>query len=333
LIFPDKGELDGEWCSERMLWSLLGELEARDAAYLALDAIRYGRARWLIHLGDKQGLSGALLLGEKRDGGLYIEEEIEIARSAGERLLDTLAAVETARRLKALLQERIAQIRLMEGVGGRILHDEVLPQLHAAIVYLSDKLDDPSVSEASEALATAHRQISNLMRDAAPSTPRRLAVDGPLAALRVRVQEDYATAFENIRWEIQPGAEMAFCQLPEHASEVVYFATLELVRNAARHGRGKEEGRPLHLWIVATRDPELCLRIEDDGIGYQTDLDEARMGTSARGHGLGFHGTMLMAIGARLAVEANDKGGTCGQIVIPAEVLRQWVRASGQSHA
>ena len=66
---------------------------------------------------------------------VYSEEEMEVARASGERLLDTLAAVETARRLMALLRQRIAHVRVLEGQGRRVLHYHVLPQLPAAILY------------------------------------------------------------------------------------------------------------------------------------------------------------------------------------------------------
>ena len=45
-------------------------------------------------LWSERGLIGVLLLGEKRDGGLYTQEEIEIARASGERLIDTQASAE-----------------------------------------------------------------------------------------------------------------------------------------------------------------------------------------------------------------------------------------------
>jgi len=44
-----------------------------------------GGAVWAVPLWSERGLIGALLLGEKRDGGLYTQEEIEIARATGER--------------------------------------------------------------------------------------------------------------------------------------------------------------------------------------------------------------------------------------------------------
>ena len=48
---------------------------------LALDPQSFGGAVWAIPLWSARGLIGSLLLGEKRDGSLYTQEEIEIART------------------------------------------------------------------------------------------------------------------------------------------------------------------------------------------------------------------------------------------------------------
>ncbi len=56
-----------------------------------IDKARYRRATWAIPLWSERGLSGMLLLGPKAGDGFYMREEIEIARAAGERLIDTAA--------------------------------------------------------------------------------------------------------------------------------------------------------------------------------------------------------------------------------------------------
>jgi len=53
---------------------------------------------WAIPLWSERGLIGILLLGEKVNGGLYTQEEIEIARASGERLIDTRASAELGHR-------------------------------------------------------------------------------------------------------------------------------------------------------------------------------------------------------------------------------------------
>ena len=54
----------------------------------------------------------------------------------------------------------------MEGQGRRVLHDELLPQLHTALLYLSGgPADHPPVRQPSEVLSAAHRRISRLIRE------------------------------------------------------------------------------------------------------------------------------------------------------------------------
>jgi signal transduction histidine kinase len=275
-------------------------------------------------LWSERGLVGALLLGDKRDGGPYSEEEIEIARAGGERLLDTLAVVETARRLMALLRQRIAQVRVMDGQGRRVLHDHVLPQLHSAILYLSSVQGNPAVEQAVEALTAAHHQISDLMRDAALDAPQRLAERGLVAALRAFVEQDVGHEFDKVVWQVAPDAEASARQLPLFAGEVVCFAAQELIRNAARHGRGGDPGRTLQLGIALTLEQGLCLAVEDDGVGFSPGDESESGGVTGGGQGLRFHSTMLAALGARLEVMALPKGGTRGTITVPLEAIQEF---------
>ena len=71
-------------------------------------------ARWAVPLWSERGLIGVLTLGEKSDGGVYSQEEIEIARASGERLIDTRASAELARRLMALQRQRVAETQLLD---------------------------------------------------------------------------------------------------------------------------------------------------------------------------------------------------------------------------
>lgn len=283
-----------------------------------LEPARYGGAVWAVSLWGERGLIGVMLLGEKRDGGLYTHEEIEIARASGERLIDTQATAETARRLLALLRQRIAQIAVMEGQGRRVLHDEVLPQLHTAILNLGGLQGTPAVHEAVDALTGAHRRISDLMRDAPPAASHLLARQGLVAALRTMVHNEFEPG-SNVEWRVPPEVVPAVEKLPLYAGEVVFFAAQELVRNAARHGRGADRRRPLHLRISLAAGDGLSLTVEDDGVGFSAGSvprDPAPAGSSS---GLQFHSTMLAAIGASLEVTAGP--GTRATITLPQGAL------------
>jgi signal transduction histidine kinase len=275
-----------------------------------LEAARWDGLVWAVSLWSERGLIGVLLLGEKRDGGLYTQEEIEIARASGERLIDTLATAQVSARLMALLRQRIAQVRVMEGQGRRVLHDQVLPQLHAAILNLGALPGDPAVQQAVGALTQAHRQISDLMHDSASAAPRRLAQQGLIAALRASVESDFEGAFDRVAWRSSPGADQAVGRLPLYVLEVLFFAAQELIRNAARHGRGKDPQRALRLAVVLD---ESSLAIEDDGVGFG-----ATAPVEEKAHnGLRFHSTMLAAVGGSLEIAALPGQGTRATIHFP----------------
>ena len=319
LVYPDDHELP-HW----PVGEMIAQIESAHAAYVPLEPSPDGDARWAVPLWSERGLIGVLLLGAKRDGGLYSEEEIEIARAGGERLLDTLAAVETAQRLMALLRQRIAQVRVMEGRGRRVLHDQVLPQLHAAVLYLSGAGEDPAVAQAVEALTDAHHQVSDLMRDAASDTPQGLAERGLIAALHALIDENFRGAFADVVWSVSPQAETSVGRLPPYVVQVVFFAAQELIRNAARHGRGHGD-RPLRLQVVVEATDGIRLVVEDDGVGYHPGAKPSPEKASSGGRGLRFHSTMLAAVSARLEVAALPAGGTRGQIAIPPEAMQELV--------
>jgi signal transduction histidine kinase len=212
-----------------------------------------------------------------------------------------------------LLRQRVAQSRVLEGQGRRLLHDEVLPELHTSVLYLGSlSADNPAVRQAVETLTTAHRRISDLLRETSLGVPARLAQDGLMAALRSLLEADLAGEFSALRWEIDPAAEERVLRVQPFTAEVVYFAARELLRNAARYGRGPDPARPLQLCLGLRLEGEgLALIIEDNGVG----LGGQRVAVGA-GSGLRIHSAMLAAVGASMEVAARPEGGTRGVIYL-----------------
>ena len=97
-------------------------------------------AAWALRLDGRQGQIGVLLLGRRRGDGLYTEEEIAIARAVDERLLD-------------LTRAQWAESQVADRQVRRVLHDEILPDLHAALILL-DQGDGVATAEAGQLLAT-----------------------------------------------------------------------------------------------------------------------------------------------------------------------------------
>jgi signal transduction histidine kinase len=260
-----------------------------------LDPARYGGATWAVPLWSERGLAGVLLLGEKRGGGLYTQEEIEIARASGERLIDSQAGAEMARRLMALQRQRLAESQVLDQRARRVLHDEVLPRLHAAMLTLGDEEQADTVT----ALADAHRQIADLLHEMPTTTAPEVARLGLIGALRQAVDEEFERAFDAVTWKVEPEAEEKARAIPTLTAEVLFYAAREAVRNAARHGRGEDDA-PLHLCIAATQRDGLEITIEDDGVG----LGAGSSSDPGSGHGLALHSTMMAVVGGTLAVES-----------------------------
>jgi signal transduction histidine kinase len=342
IAYPERGMEDGGWgmgehaphppspiphppsgLSLSALAELAASFHSPQTMCVALDPARYGGAVWAVPLWSERGLIGVLLLGDKHDGGLYTQEEIEIARATGERLIDTQASAEMARRLMDLQRQRLAESQVIDRRTRRVLHDDVLPKLHAAMLTLgvgswvsgdgtaghNSQLLTPNsrLEEAVTLLADVHRQVANLLHAMPATAAPEVARLGLVGALRQAVDGELASAFDAVSWRIEPEAEDAAGAIPALNAEVAFYAAREAIRNAARYGRNGELSRPLHLAVsVARRSPDgaksggLEIAIQDDGVG----MGAAGASAEGSGQGLGLHGTMMAVIGGALTAES-----------------------------
>lgn len=281
---------------------------------LSIDPTHYGGALWAIPLWGGRGLIGALLLGAKRDGGLYAQEEIEVARASGERLIDTQASTVMAQRLMSLQRQRLAESQLLDQQTRRVLHDEVLPCLHTAMLAL-----DGQAGEAMPLLIDAHRQISNLLHALPRATAPEVARAGVVGALQQLVREELGRAFDGVSWQISDEAARWAKQLPLLTAEVLFYAAREAMRNAARYGRGGEGERPLHLQLTLMVEGGLRLVVEDDGVGLEGSIPVA----GGSGQGLALHSTMMAVVGGTLSVESVRGAFTRLTLLLPPEACGQ----------
>jgi hypothetical protein len=185
---------------------------------------QFGGVVWAVPLWSERGLIGAFLLGEKRDGGLYAQEEIEIARATGARLIDTQASAELAQRLMTLQRQRLAESQVLDRQARQTLHDDVLPRLHTAMLALAAAPGGGPAAEVVTALGEVHRDIAGLLRALPSAAAPDLARLGPLGALRQVVAGELAGAFEAVVWTIAPPAETAALALPPLLAQVLYGA-------------------------------------------------------------------------------------------------------------
>jgi signal transduction histidine kinase len=285
------------------LTDITSKLTSPQTMCLPLDPAQYG-AQWAVPLWSERGLIGLLLLGEKFDGGLYTQEEIELARASGERLIDTRASAEMARRLMSLQRERLAESQVLDRRARRTLHDDVLPQLHAAMLGMNSGSEKP---ETISLLTNVHRQISDLLHDM-PAAPPDVARTGLLGALRHIANGELADSFDAVSWHIDPEAERRLNNLPPLTAEVVFYAAREAMRNAAKYGRGADSQWPLKLELSVVWADGVKIAVEDNGVGVAQSNGNGSNGGSGRG--LALHSTMMAVIGGTLAVEDNPRSGT-----------------------
>jgi signal transduction histidine kinase len=306
LVYP------AEAAAPPALNNLLARFTSPRTMYLPLNPEDSGDASWAVPLWSERGLIGVLLLGEKSDGGLYMQEEIEIARASGERLIDTQASAELARRLLSLQRQRLAESQLLDHRARRVLHDEVLPSLHTALLMLNG----PSTSspEAIGVLSQVHRQISDLLRAMPPAASPASARLGLLTALRQTVDNELRGAFDDVIWQVAPEAEGRLPALPALTTDVLFYAAREALRNAARHARRPESPDPLRVRIEIHWQDELMIMIEDNGVGAKT-----QPAGDVRGQGLALHSAMLAVVGGELALEAAPGGGARVTLTLPSD--------------
>jgi hypothetical protein len=247
-----------------------------------------GSYPWVMPVWSTRGLMGLLFMGHKEDGGLYAREEIDAASVSLERIIELLIREELGMRVLQVERTRQMQQRIFDRHAQRVLHDEVLPDLHLAILGMDD-------SPARTALIDTHRKISDLMHN----TPRIPAVQSHniIEILQAIIHDEFSNEFDNIQWQ----GDSIFLVPDDLTREVVVHAAREIIRNAAKHGRGDDSSRRLCLTIEAV-SPTI-LTITDNGVGQRQPWRKDN-------GGLALHSTMLAIVGGDLQVMYPAAGGT-----------------------
>jgi signal transduction histidine kinase len=278
---------------------------------LPLDPHQHDGLLWAVPLWSERGLIGLFLLGPKADDGLYTQEAMEIARASGERLIDTRASAEIARSLVALQRQRLVESQWLDRHTRRVLHDEILPQVHAALLTLGS--NGAANPEASALLTTVHHQLADLLREMPARGAPPVVTQGLLTALHQLLADELQGAFDDVTWQVEAAAAERLATLPPLTVEVLFYAAREAIRNAARYGRGVGQERPLHLRIAVCEDNGLTMQIEDDGVG----LHALNGGQTGSQQGLALHSTMLAVVGGTLALRSTPGAFTQVTLKLP----------------
>ncbi len=285
---------------------------------------------WVLPLYDELGLVARLYLGPRADGGVFSNEDMDLARVCGQRILDTLRNHEAMLTVASLLRRRIVDVKLLGAQQRRVLHDEILPLLHLALLRMETlhtvlPSDSESGARSREALtasitsiSSAHRQLASMMRAMATSAPHHLERDGLMQAIRTMLEQDFQHAFDSVTWHVSD--ETAQCiddAVPPAIAELVFTAVQETLRNAARHARGSDLHRHLHLTLSASCNSALEIVVADDGVGMLSSEST----TTGTGSGLLTHSALLAIAGGSLTVKSLPDEGVIVKISLPDDVL------------
>src|SRR6266852_7283674 len=202
---------------DRLNWKSNGASETPSRIQLFVNEVPM--ICWVLPIYDERGLVATLYLGPREDGGALTDVDMNLAHACGQRILDTLGDHEAMQAVAGLLRRRIVDVKLLGAQQRRVMHDEILPQMHLALLRLetlrstSDmKQGDPESLESSEVcreqvlheaidmISDAHRRLATMMRTTAPSAPHRLERDGMMHAIHSMLEQDFQHAFDEVEW-------------------------------------------------------------------------------------------------------------------------------------
>ncbi|MBI9047858.1 MAG: hypothetical protein JEZ00_00445 [Anaerolineaceae bacterium] len=280
---------------------------------------------WFVPLWGEIGRIGTLYLGKKIDNSLYTLEEIEIARSACERLLDTKASIQMTKHLMDLQRERLVQSQLLDQRSRRMLHDEVLPDMHALMIDLnSPKAKDIEPVEIIKSLEKIHKQLSELLHAIPESFSPEISRFTLIDAIKKLPELKEADCFSEINWKIASDANEVSENLPIQIREILYFAIREVIRNAASHGSTVEKSHTHRIDIGISASNNLQISIKDFGCGVDVDHYISRI-TMGGGKGLLIHQTMMAIIGGNMLIESVPGQFTKVEFQLPIEKMENAV--------
>src|SRR5713226_1844658 len=277
---------------------------------------------WVLPIYDELGLVATLYLGPREDGGAFTDEDMNLAHACGQRILDTLGDHEAMQAVAGLLRRRIVDVKLLGAQQRRVLHDEILPQMHLALLRLETLRSLPDANALDEAvgmISDAHRRLAAMMRATSPGVPHRLERDGMMPAIRAMLEQDFQNAFDEVEWRVSDETAARIDEVvPPAIAELIFAAVQEALRNAARHARGADVHRRLRLTFKASCSPHLEVIVADDGVGITSENSS----TTGTGGGLLTHGALLAIAGGSLTVKSAPGEGVTVRILLPAAALR-----------
>jgi signal transduction histidine kinase len=275
-----------------------------------LQAVDRSGFTWLVPLWSERGLNGMLFLGAKEDGSFISQEEIELGRAACERMLDIATSAELSNRLIKLQQLRFSEQSVIDQRPRRVLHDEVLPALHSAMLQISRSEEN---KESTFLLSNAHKMISNLLKEFPSAYSPQFEHIGLTQAIRKLTVEEFSPYFNKINYQWEEIDETKLNDISQLKKEVIYYAAREAIRNSALHAIPITGEEKVTLSISVTTTADIKIVIQDNGCGVRKEKEPS----SGSGQGLAIHSTLMELIGGSLSVESEPGSFTRVSLTCP----------------
>ncbi|MCB1189507.1 MAG: hypothetical protein H7A23_21245 [Leptospiraceae bacterium] len=254
-----------------------------------LERKKYGEAVLTIPLFMNKKYSGLLILGNRVGGGLYTEEEIELVRAGSERILELLLFVNMSRTLLNLQRQTLLEDKLKDYKIRRILHDEILPEIHTILLQVASG----EIIYLQEELTNLHKKISESLRSI-PLYPTEIKKLGFIQAL----QKLFEIESEKFEFIVDLSIEnlKSIEKIEQSRLEVLYYACREVLRNSIKHNQSPK------IYAKVEYSNGLKISISDNG--------KWKEGNSKNGNGLILHSAMLAVVGGSIERFPKQVGGT-----------------------
>lgn len=278
-------------------------------AYLE-DENRFDYALCLKVESDHSG-DGLLFLGQKINGGLYAEEEIETAKAAVTWILSSLFTESNSLVLSSLQRKHMEEQRISDYKTRQILHDEILPEIHSSILILSQMKNESEVSEQIRLLTDLHKRVSSFLREL-PDTSLEIERLGLIEALMRRIGSEFEAVWFD--WKYAPELKDRFPISKPEALEILFYACRESIRNAVKYS-GESANKKISVAFLKNAEGKngILIRIKN-----KIDTNGTQVLESA-GQGLRIHSALLKIFGGYLTLEFLNLNEAFVEIFLPGE--------------
>lgn len=263
-------------------------------------------------LDDHSG-EGLLFLGQKENGGLYAEEEIETAKAAVSWILASLFVESNSLTLSSLQKKHIEEQRISDYKMKQILHDEILPEIHSSILILSQLKKDVIFSEQIQLLTNLHKRVSNFLREL-PDTGLEIQRLGLIESLIRLTGSEFETSW--FYWDFDPDLKHRFPITKPDVLEILFYACRESIRNAVKYS---DESTYKKISVIFLKNKEdkkgIVIRIKNKIKTSGTQVLESA------GQGLRIHSALLKIFGGYLTLEFLNTDEALVEIFLPEDKI------------